>query len=596
MTADPGVGLLAELARVSTNTATPDDLLAHVLPMLLACSGARAGLVLRRSADGHSLAAHAGTALDPDALPDEVALEAGRSVEVPVPTRWAASAITRVAARALPGEAGVLLLAWGPEQQRPTPLLEPALVLIEATLARRHAEGLLTDLVARVDNAQGLANMGDYDWHIVTDTNRWSDQLYRIYGHPPQSFNPSYERFLEHIYPEDRDRITGIHQHSYATGEPYEMVERIVRPDGEIRHLASNGQVIRDAGGTPVRMRGTCIDITDRVVAEEARERIAARFRGLVESCPDAILVLDGGRRIVQANGRATGLLGADPVGHDLGEISPGPLVAGTAIEATGLDGRALLLDVTLAELSQVPDEGLVAAFLHDAAPRLAGEALAATLREAQSRRQQALELNDNIVQGLTAAALTLQMGDLTSSSRYLEMTLAAARHLMNDWLNPLSGEDLQPGDLVRTIPSTLDEDSARITAADPVATEVVGPRRILVADDNQVVRDLLRAQLVSTGKYDVVGVAGDGEEAVRLAVELRPEIVLLDLSMPHMDGLQALPLILQGVPGVRVIVLSGFDQGQMADKALIAGASRYVEKGLRMDLDAVIDSVLHPA
>ena len=47
----------------------------------------------------------------------------------------------------------------------------------------------LHDLAARVDNAQHLANMGDYDWHIPTDTNRWSDQLFRIYGHEPQSFN-----------------------------------------------------------------------------------------------------------------------------------------------------------------------------------------------------------------------------------------------------------------------------------------------------------------------------------------------------------------------------------------------------------------------
>ena len=51
--------------------------------------------------------------------------------------------------------------------------------------------------------------MGDYDWHIPTDTNRWSDQLYRIYGHEPQSFNASYERFLSLIHPDDRERITG---------------------------------------------------------------------------------------------------------------------------------------------------------------------------------------------------------------------------------------------------------------------------------------------------------------------------------------------------------------------------------------------------
>src|SRR6478735_11735527 len=61
---------------------------------------------------------------------------------------------------------------------------------------RQVAEEALRDLQARVDNAQQLAHMGDYDWEIATDTNQWSDQLYRIYGHEPQSFSPDYERFL----------------------------------------------------------------------------------------------------------------------------------------------------------------------------------------------------------------------------------------------------------------------------------------------------------------------------------------------------------------------------------------------------------------
>lgn len=113
----------------------------------------------------------------------------------------------------------------------------------------------LDDLRQRVDNAQHLAGMGDYDWHIPTDTNRWSDQLYRIYGYEPQAFNASYERFLSLIHPEDRDRIQALHQEAYATGAPYQMIERIVRPDGEVRYLSSNGEVIMDDAGTPVRMR-----------------------------------------------------------------------------------------------------------------------------------------------------------------------------------------------------------------------------------------------------------------------------------------------------------------------------------------------------
>ena len=270
---------------------------------------------------------------------------------------------------------------------------------------RLEAEAQLNDLRLRVDSAQQLANMGDYDWHMPTDTNRWSDQLYRIYGYEPQSFNASYQRFISLIHPEDRDRISQLHQRAYTTGEPYSMLERIVRPDGEVRYLSSNGQVVMDESGTPVRMRGTCIDVTDRVLAEREREHIATRFKGLVDSAPDAILVLDDEGRILEANTRAHELLGGEPTGHLIDEVLPVEVrEAGQGIEASGLDGRQLLLDVNTAAVEDVEGETLVALFLHDAEVRLRGEAIAARLGEANLRRKQALEINDNVVQGLAAA------------------------------------------------------------------------------------------------------------------------------------------------------------------------------------------------
>ncbi len=132
------------------------------------------------------------------------------------------------------------------------------------------AEAQLSDLKARVAAAQGLANMGDYDWNITANTNEWSDQLYRIYGLEPQSLDMNYEEFMSRIHPDDRERIAAVHAEAYASGDTYQMIERIVRPDGEVRYLSSNGEVIVDDEGKPVRMRGTCIDITDRVLAEEA--------------------------------------------------------------------------------------------------------------------------------------------------------------------------------------------------------------------------------------------------------------------------------------------------------------------------------------
>lgn len=212
------------------------------------------------------------------------------------------------------------------------------------------ALGELADLRSRVDNAQRLADMGDYDWHIESDTNTWSDQLFRIYGYEPGAIQASYGVFLQHIHPDDRDMVRAVHQHAYATGEPYEMVERIVRPDGEVRYLASNGQVVTDENGTPVRMRGTCIDITARVLAERAQEETAVH------------------------------------------------------------------------------------------------------LAEAVQARRQAGELNDNVVQGLTAALYAAELGDLERTRAYVAETLARASRMLDD-LVLVGGSD----------PALQREDAARV-------------------------------------------------------------------------------------------------------------------------------------
>lgn len=103
---------------------------------------------------------------------------------------------------------------------------------------------------------------------------------------------------------------------------------------------------------------------------------------------------------------------------------------------------------------------------------------------------------------------------------------------------------------------------------------------RVLVVDDVVDIRKLIRLTLQRCGPFDVVGEAGDGEEAIQEAARLQPDIVLLDLSMPVMDGLEALPEILEVSPESKVLVLSGFTEGEMRSEAIRLGASGYMEKG----------------
>lgn len=106
-------------------------------------------------------------------------------------------------------------------------------------------------------------------------------------------------------------------------------------------------------------------------------------------------------------------------------------------------------------------------------------------------------------------------------------------------------------------------------------------PYRVVIADDVEDLRILLTRALERSGRFSVVGSAGTGREAVEQATLHRPDLTLLDLSMPEMDGLEALPLIRAAVPSCTVVVLSGFEAERMAATARDRGAAGYLVKGL---------------
>lgn len=112
---------------------------------------------------------------------------------------------------------------------------------------------------------------------------------------------------------------------------------------------------------------------------------------------------------------------------------------------------------------------------------------------------------------------------------------------------------------------------------------------RVLLCDDSPQIRELVRIVLELEGN-EVVSEAENGREAVDEAERLQPDVVLLDLSMPVMDGLEALPEIKRVAPEARIIVLSGFDNDRLVSQALALGADHYVPKG--GDPNEIVDAV----
>ena len=107
---------------------------------------------------------------------------------------------------------------------------------------------------------------------------------------------------------------------------------------------------------------------------------------------------------------------------------------------------------------------------------------------------------------------------------------------------------------------------------------------RILIADDHPLFRDGIRALIESVEETAVVGEASTGEEAVTLALALAPEVVLMDIAMPGLNGIEATRRIVQGVPTVPVLMLTMFEDDDSVFAAVRAGARGYLLKGARQE------------
>jgi DNA-binding NarL/FixJ family response regulator len=120
-----------------------------------------------------------------------------------------------------------------------------------------------------------------------------------------------------------------------------------------------------------------------------------------------------------------------------------------------------------------------------------------------------------------------------------------------------------------------------------------VGAIRVLIADDHPIFRDGMRSLLESVPGFEVIGEASTGEEAVRLAAELAPDVVLMDIGMPAMNGIEATRALLDVCPPARVVVLTMYEETESVFAALRAGARGYLLKDAQSeDITRAIQAV----
>jgi PAS domain S-box-containing protein len=198
------------------------------------------------------------------------------------------------------------------------PMIPPATGIVvahENITPRKLAEIAQAQSEAHLKAAQDIASLGSWEWDVATGEDQWSDQQCRIFGYAPGSIRPSPDFFFRALHPDDQDRVRQAVEQMLEDDTPYNVEYRIIRPNGDVRYVHAHGAVERDTAGKPVRMAGTVLDITDRVLTQHRLENLLEEQRALVEN--DLVGILETqNRKVIWANSAFEKMLG-----YDAGEL-----------------------------------------------------------------------------------------------------------------------------------------------------------------------------------------------------------------------------------------------------------------------------------
>ena len=199
-------------------------------------------------------------------------------------------------------------------ENRIFPIEEDAtFVVFRDVTEQQRAKKDLQEQSRRLSDAERIMRFGVWKWEIAKTQVTWSEQLQRIYGLPPGEFEGTLDGFLERVHPDDRSRVWSQVQSSMQSHEPFVFEERIVRPNGDVRVLLSEGHPILKSDGEIEALVGICHDITDRIATEEALGTSERRMRAIIDNTPSVITVRDLEGRYVMTNSEASRVFGISP-------------------------------------------------------------------------------------------------------------------------------------------------------------------------------------------------------------------------------------------------------------------------------------------
>jgi PAS domain S-box-containing protein len=158
-------------------------------------------------------------------------------------------------------------------------------VIRDVTAHKRVEQSVLEALKrseSRLTEAQRIAHLGNWELNLITDELIWSDEIYRIFEIDPERFGASYDAFLDAIHPDDREEVNNAYSESVRNKTPYEIVHRLLMPDGRVKWVQERCKTDYDDAGNPVRSVGTVLDVTVQKNAEDALQRAHDRLEDRV--------------------------------------------------------------------------------------------------------------------------------------------------------------------------------------------------------------------------------------------------------------------------------------------------------------------------
>jgi PAS domain S-box-containing protein len=471
---------------------------------------------------------------------------------------------------------------------------------LEEAVKVRTAE--LQESQQRLDLAQRAARIGSFDWNLHTGVNVWTPELEAMYGLKAGEFAGTQRAWEDFVHPDDRESAIAGVNHSLETGEPAEFEFRVVWQDGTIRWLLGRWQMFRANDGTPLRLTGVNLDITHRKKGEEELIQSQARLRALTTELNLAeqrerkrlaaelhdhlqqMLVL-GKIQLSQAKRQAGGMPGCADLIKKVEDLLSDALVYTRTLVADlsppVLSEHGLVAGLHwLAESMRKRNQVVTVVTLGPAEIRLPEDQMALLF---QSVRE--LLINSWKYAGTEQATVTLEQSDaalrivVSDQGRGFDPAATAAAAAtgipsgglsskfglfsIQERMRALSGSfDIQstPGHGTRatlTLPLKGFRQQKEICKKEAPNPSPASKVRVLLVDDHGMVREGLRIALEQRGDINVVGESWDGIDAVPAVEHLQPQVVVMDITMPNMNGIEATAHIKAACPQVHVIGLS---------------------------------------